>query len=285
MLDYRIPTFLTLCDVLNYRKTAELLNMTQPAVTQHIQHLERRYNCKLFLYDRKNLRMTEQAEILRRYAKSMMYQESKLIEQLHTESGIILQIGATKTIGEYVIADHVARFLEGGANRITVDVDNTEHLLRRIERGELDFALIEGFFDRREFCSQLYRKEPFVGLCSRRHRFAGQTIPLEEALKENLFLREEGSGTRTILEQLLAQRNMSVTEFPRITCISNFGLMSRLLEKSGGITFAYRAVQEENHSLAPFFVEGWEIWREFNYVFLDNSDAKRAVECFESFHS
>ena len=48
MIDTRIETFLTLCRVMNYRKTAELLNMTQPAVTQHIHFLEEQYGCKLF---------------------------------------------------------------------------------------------------------------------------------------------------------------------------------------------------------------------------------------------
>ena len=40
MLDYRIETFLTLCETMNYRITAERLNITQPAVTQHIHYLE-----------------------------------------------------------------------------------------------------------------------------------------------------------------------------------------------------------------------------------------------------
>lgn len=43
MIDYRIKTFLVLCDTMNYRKTAEILNMTQPAVTQHIHFLENEY--------------------------------------------------------------------------------------------------------------------------------------------------------------------------------------------------------------------------------------------------
>ena len=48
MLDHRIDTFLVLCDCMNYRKAAEVLQLTQPAVTQQIQHLERLYGCKLF---------------------------------------------------------------------------------------------------------------------------------------------------------------------------------------------------------------------------------------------
>ena len=50
MLDYRIYTFLTLFKEMNYRKTAEKLNMTQPGVTQHIQYLEKHYGVKLFEY-------------------------------------------------------------------------------------------------------------------------------------------------------------------------------------------------------------------------------------------
>ena len=50
MLDYRIETFLKVCDTKNYRKAAESLNMTQPAVTQHIQYLEHLYQAKFFQY-------------------------------------------------------------------------------------------------------------------------------------------------------------------------------------------------------------------------------------------
>ena len=50
MLDYRMDTFLTLCEQMNYRKTADLLHISQPAVTQQIHHLETQYGQKLFQY-------------------------------------------------------------------------------------------------------------------------------------------------------------------------------------------------------------------------------------------
>ena len=58
MLDYKTTTFLVLCEQMNYRKTAEILHMTQPAVTQHIHALEEAYGCPLFQYDRRKLSMT-----------------------------------------------------------------------------------------------------------------------------------------------------------------------------------------------------------------------------------
>lgn len=73
MIDYRIKTFLVLCDTMNYRKTAEILNMTQPAVTQHIHFLENEYKCKLFIYDRHTLKVTSEGEMLKNYAENVLF--------------------------------------------------------------------------------------------------------------------------------------------------------------------------------------------------------------------
>ena len=64
MLDFRINTFLTACQCMNYTKTAELLHITQPAVTQHIHFLEEYYQAKLFLYEGKKLKLTAAGEML-----------------------------------------------------------------------------------------------------------------------------------------------------------------------------------------------------------------------------
>ena len=134
----RIETFLTLCRLMNYRRTAEELNMTQPAVTQHIHYLEERYGCKLFLYDRRTLKMTPEAEVLKKYAETVRYQERRLEMQLRGTGTRSLAIGATKTIGEYVIAGQVSRYLSVPENRLSVEVDNTEHLLGMLSGGTLD---------------------------------------------------------------------------------------------------------------------------------------------------
>ena len=67
MLDYRVFTFLALYDEMNYRRTAEKLNMTQPGVTQHIHYLENYYGVKLFEYDGRTLSRTKNAQRLKRY--------------------------------------------------------------------------------------------------------------------------------------------------------------------------------------------------------------------------
>lgn len=283
MIDSRIKTFLTLCRVMNYRKTAEILNMTQPAVTQHIHYIEEEYGCRLFIYDRRSLKMTPEAEILKKYAENVIYQDKKLRCELTQNDRVMLSVGATKTIGEYVISEHISSFLSNPNNSISINVDNTENLILLLSEGKIDFALIEGFFDRSRFASKLYRNEPFVGLCGANHPFADRIVSLDEIWNEHLILREEGSGTRNILAQLLSVRNHTFNEFRQITTVNSFGLITSLLENNNCITFAYRAVGECNKALAEFRVKGFDIAREFNYIYLDTPYSKQAVSYFDGF--
>lgn len=71
MLDFRHKTFLTLCKVRNYTRTAEALCLTQPAVSQHIKFLETMYGGKLFLYKKKQLTLTERGERLYEFATTV----------------------------------------------------------------------------------------------------------------------------------------------------------------------------------------------------------------------
>ena len=111
MLDYRVLTFLTLYDEMNYRRTAEKLSMTQPGVTQHIHNLEDYYGVKLFEYDGRILSRTKQAEQLKRHFESVRAEEISLKEDFVQTNNLHLRVGATKTIGEFVIVPEIRRFL------------------------------------------------------------------------------------------------------------------------------------------------------------------------------
>lgn len=62
MQDYRIETFLSACETLNYTESARQLNITQPAVSQHIKYLEHAYDAQLFHYEGRKLSLTRQGK-------------------------------------------------------------------------------------------------------------------------------------------------------------------------------------------------------------------------------
>jgi DNA-binding transcriptional LysR family regulator len=280
MLDYRIETFLTLYEQMNYRKTAELLSMTQPGVTQHIHYLENFYGVKLFEYNGRQLLRTEHAKRLKRHFDSVRAEERSLREGFVQTDIVHLRVGATKTIGEFVIVSAIRNYLSTENRQLDLIVDNTENLLAMLSRGELDFAIIEGVFDKEKYPHHLYKKERFVGICGKNHRFAGKTVSLETVLEEMLIVREKGSGTRMLLQQAVQDRGYSLDSFARCSSVSNFSVICELVAKDGVITFAYEPIAHCREDLATFMVEDMTIRGEFNFVYTNPRVAQTKIHCF-----
>lgn len=268
MVDYRVRTFLQLYETMNYRRTAELLRLSQPAVSQQIHSLEGEYGCKLFVYDGRRLHRTEQADQVAAYARSALYNEQQLLRELKKPAVRQIRIGATKTIGEFVVAEQLGRYICRTDGNLTVVVDNTEVLLGKLEHEELDFALVEGAFNKQKYGHALYQRARFLGMCHRSHPFAGRMVSLEELAGQSVVLREKGSGTRAILENTLAEYGYSVEMFSRIICASSFSLIAHFVEAGAGITFAYSAVAAARRDIAPFHLSCLQEEREFHIVYL-----------------
>ena len=279
MVDRRVDTFLLLCQLMNYRKTADALGITQPAVTQQIHFLEREYGCKLFTYENSRLRKTEAAITLEQYARAIRLQDQHLRDKL-SSTVRELKIGATKTIGDYVLKEDIQRYLSKEDHALSLVVDNTKHLLKMLDENELDFAVIEGYFDHSQFDSQLFRKEPFVGICPRNHPFAGKEVSLAELFQETIIHREAGSGTRAILEQKLRGYNESLDRFKRQICISSFPVILDLVKKGFGVSFVYEVLADSDPDIAKFSIRGEHIVREFNIVYLKHADLQEKISWF-----
>lgn len=277
MLDYRIETFLTLCEEMNYRRTAEKLRMTQPGVTQHIQYLEKYYGTKLFTYDGHTLTRTKSAELLKRHAESVRADELAVRERFGAADKLLVRVGATKTIGEYVIVPTVRRFLAEPQHELELIVDNTERLLALLEHAELDFAVVEGVFDKSRYGNRLYKRENFVGVCAATHPFAGRTVTLEQAFGESIVVRERGSGTRKLLQQAIGERGYSLENFERCSSVSNFSVITEIVARDGAITFAYEPIARSRGDLATFAVQDMDVFGEFNFVYCSERTAKEKI--------
>lgn len=270
MLDYRIETFLTVCETLNCTRAAEKLCLTQPAVTQHLHWMEKQYGCVLFEHCGKTLKLTPKGELLAAWARAMRHSEQLMRDELealltHCTSSAA---GATKTIGDYLMSDVLAKYLRRSDRNVQLTVANTGELLKKLDSGELDFALVEGYFDKEKYGHLCFRLEPFTGICAAQHPFAGKKVELETLLKETLLVRENGSGTREVLEHALAERNFRLEHFTRVTQITSFAVLKQLVAQEVGISFVYRAVVTASDKLGLFQIAGLPIEHEWNFVYL-----------------
>ena len=279
-MDAKLHTFLTLCQTMNYRLAAERLHLSQPAVTKQIQALEQSLQTKLFYYDGHTLHKTEKCLLLEQYAITQQYQFEELQLAIAGKERTQLRIGATKTIGDYVLLDAIKDYLNDPSHELSLVVDNTKHLLQMLDENQLDFAVIEGTFSKTKYDSYLLRMEPFVGICAKDHPLCGKHIPVEDLLKETIIVREEGSGTRRIFEERLTVVGYDLNDFFRKVSISSFVSIKALVAAGIGISFLYKSVVSQEETIGTFTVDGLTAPHAFHVVYTRNTNSKSYAEQF-----
>lgn len=277
MLDFRIDTFLTVCRCLNFTRAAEELHITQPAVSQHIRYLETRYGAALFFHEGKKIRLTHAGELLYTTATTLKNDERFMEEQMRQArpSPFPLVFGVTMTIGEYVIAAPLAGYLKKHPDtNVKIIPANTTELLERLQAGDIHFALVEGYFDRESYDYLTYRPEAFIPVCAAEHKFAAPPAALRDLLAERLIVREEGSGTRDILERRLAVDNIRLSDFARRAEVGSMHTIIQLLSMDCGISFLYQtAVSGELSSgrLKKIPLSDFDMTHDFTFLWNKNS--------------
>lgn len=290
MLDPRLLTFLAIVEEESYTKAAMRLSMTQPGLSHQMKQLEEMYDVKLFHYESRRISLTEEGMVFRKYAEFLLYQEKMMKKELENlkKKRKKYYIGATMTLGEYTLAPHLKLFYDTfKEEEFSLMVDNTKVLLSHLQAGHLDFALIEGIVDKALYQVTLLKEVPFILVVGQDHRLSGRKeVSMEELLPETLLVREEGSGSRKVLETGLSTINFSIRGFERVIDIGNIGLLKKLTEQGAGISFMYKdAVLSELSSgtLKEISVKNLRMVREFNFVTQPGNLQNKEFQRFYSF--
>lgn len=148
MIVETLRVFVTVTEQRNFSRAAELLNLSQPGVSLHIRNLENEYGAKLMHRSPKLVKLTEAGEILYKRAKQILAlaeeakQEIQLLNEKVTGS---LQIGASFTIGEYILPRVLAEFaVQFPEVEMSVTIANTEEITQALKANQLDLGIVEG---------------------------------------------------------------------------------------------------------------------------------------------
>jgi len=239
MLDFRITTFLKLCETKSYTKTAKMLGITQPSVTQHVKYLQNKYHCKLFIYENKMLRLTPEGEYFRRQAELMLKMSERVYADLQRmNENKEIRFGFPSELGEQKAALILAE-LAKEENGIAVSMvsGNTAEMLRMLEGGQVDFVLADKLYAEAQYNSQPFAKVHFGGYSGNEHTEFNMTA--KKLLEEQLFLREEGASDRDVLEHMLRKRDMPFASFSRVLTSNTPLSLQALAAADKGIFFTY----------------------------------------------
>jgi DNA-binding transcriptional LysR family regulator len=272
MLDYRMQTFLVLCETGNFTRTSEKIGITQPAVSQHIRALENYYGVKLFQISGKKTELTPAGRLLKAAAQTFQNDEKNLMAQMKAPEKIShpVNIGATVTAGEFVLAKPLAGYLKHHPEQtVNVTIANTAELIRRLKSGDIHFALIEGDYNRKIYGHMLYSTEHFIPVASFAHHFGKEPSELKDLFSEKLILREQGSGTREILEKSLSAENYSLSDFSAQISVNSIYAIIQLVLEDAGISFLYETAVLNglrNKSLQCIPLKDFNVFHDLTFI-------------------
>ncbi|GEN56276.1 LysR family transcriptional regulator [Halolactibacillus alkaliphilus] len=244
MLDQKLLTFIKVVECKNYTKAAEALNLTQPAVSQHMKKLEAYYGTRLIEMKGKAINLTDQGKMVYNYVQVQRSNEHHLKNKLN-QIAAPMRIGATLSIADYYLPKYLNDYLQKGHDNIAVSVNNTKRIIQLLLDDELDCAFIEGIFDKDMFSHHAFTQTDFKAVVSPGHPLLQKEASVTDLYQYPLLIREKGSGTRKIFEQYLTQQNDSLLSFKEIHEIGSFMLLKSILRNSQAVSFMYEKVVED----------------------------------------
>ncbi len=202
----QLQVFIATAHYKNLSRAAESLAMSQSAASGALQDLEQRYSTQLFDRVGKRLQLNGLGHSLRPLAESLMSQADEFERALQQQDiAGKLNVGATLTIGNYVVIPIIAQFMRDyPAIDIRLHVANTAHIAEQVINYELDIGLIEGEYNHQDLSIVPWQSDELVVFCTPEHPYAAFDVLTDEQLvAANWILRESGSGTRQAFDRAM----------------------------------------------------------------------------------
>lgn len=215
---------------------ATAVRVSQPAVSRQIAELEDELAIRLLDRHPRGCRLTEAGGILAAYAsrwQSLEKDAARAIEEFRGLKRGRLTVGASLTIGGYLLPGMLSEFhCRYPEIELQVEIGNTEHVHRALLAGTIELGLTEGTLDAEELESTVFFQDELVAIAPPHHPLMRKgAVSAREICHEPILLREEGSGTRAVVERALRRKGITVR--PLLSLASPEAIKNAVVEGMG----------------------------------------------------
>lgn len=271
MTDTKLLSLLRVTETGSFTKAAESLSLTQPAVSQHIRHLEAEFGVKLFEHAHNKFRLTREGEVMVSYARRILAMYSRMDQALRCEREQVrsLTVGITHTAESSTIIEALVEYVQQFESlNLKILTSTKDDLCAMLKNYELDFAFVEGVEEDPALEYIMVDTDRLVLTVPPEHPLAGSaTVTVEELKKEKIILRLPNSNTRDLFTAALESRNLSLRDFNVIMEINSIATIKELVRRGFGVTvLALSACREELEAgtLSALEVKGLNMSRQIN---------------------
>jgi DNA-binding transcriptional LysR family regulator len=239
---HQLHIFYTVAERGSFSAAAQALHMSQPAVTMQVQSLEEYFGTKLLIRSTKRMELSEAGRTLLPFARKSLELSQETDAAMAAFSNKLqgrLQLGASLTIGEYVLPRLLGPFgREYPDISIMLKVMNTTQILEEIAGHQLNFGLIEAPVEHPDMVLDSVMEDELKLIVPSGHPLAARedAIYLDDVLKYPFVLREKGSGTRKVMEDVLLERGYDPESIRTVMELGSTGAVKSAVEEGLGIT-------------------------------------------------
>jgi DNA-binding transcriptional LysR family regulator len=217
MSDRRLQVFHTVARLLSFTKAAESLHMTQPAVTFQVRQLEEQFNTRLFDRTHNRISLTEAGQRVYEFADRIfeLYAEMEnAVRDMTGEISGMLVIGASTTIAEYMLPSLLGDFKKQYPDiNVHLKVSNSDGIVSMVENNDIDLGVVEAPVMNKNLVVEECRKDRLVAIVPPQHALASlETVAIKDLLENAYIAREEGSGTREVIQEYLTDLGMQASD-------------------------------------------------------------------------
>jgi DNA-binding transcriptional LysR family regulator len=270
--NFRLVAFRAVAEQLSFRKAAEELYLTQPAVSLQIKALEEDVGVQLFDRTGSHITLTAAGKVLLDYCeqvKTLLAQTEHAIAALSGEHSGELALGASTTIAQYVLPRLLGEFCrEHPRVHPTLVSGNTEHIVEAVEKQKIALGFIESPTRSRDVKTEPFLEDELVLIASTAHEWAERSsVSCSEIASIPLLMRERGSGTRHVIELALERQGVKRNSMHIVMELDSTEAIKSAVEAGLGVGFVSRWAIAKDLRLGNTFkiveVEGLSIKREF----------------------
>lgn len=251
MADRRLQVFHTVARLLSFTKAAETLHMTQPAVTFQVRQLEEYFNTRLFDRTHNRISLTEAGNKVFAYADRIFELYTEMENSVREMTGEIsgsLTIGASTTIAEYMLPALLGDFRNQYPEvSIHLKVSNTEGIVSMVENNTIDLGVVEAPVSNKNLVVEKCRDDRLVAIVPPKHPLSGKPAVSKEELLEHPFIcREEGSGTREVINEYICQSEQGTQALSIAMELGSPEAVKGAVEAGMGVSIvSYATIQKE----------------------------------------
>jgi DNA-binding transcriptional LysR family regulator len=287
----QLAAFCTVVERKSFSRAAEQLGLTQPAVSQQIRSLEKRFGRQLLDRSGRRVEPTEAGRRLYRRAQRLLALEHQLVDEVAAETDGELagtvQIGASTGPGGGVVPLLLCEFqLRNPGVEVALSVFDTQRVVELVAERELELGVVGAARPHRSVVFEPLFRDEVVLVCAPGHRFAGRKLSLEQLRDEPLVVMQEGAGVRQVIEDELRHAGARLRDFDVRLELGLQESVKSAVAAGYGVSFISRSAVEAElaaGTLTAAQVEGLEPSREISLVRSSGRPLTHAAEAFVAF--